>query len=364
MKIVECIHSLQPGGAERLLVDLSNELSSKNEVIVLTLKNREYKNELFYRHELYSNIRFLSLGFDDGFHFSYLIQMYRTIRSLNPDVVHIHCILQYMILAIFCFRKCKYVQTLHNEAEYGIPRKLKRVTAWLVKRGILKMVTISDTNRKSFEKYMGLYNDILIYNGRKKLQKTSLFLETQKYVDSIKTSKDDCVLLCIAKCTPQKNVSLLIEAVNELVTCGISLKLLIIGDNYSNSDLGRKWISMAQNNPCIYFLGPRKNVADYYYLCDGFCLSSLYEGMPITLIEALACGCVPISTPVSGFVDLIEDGKNGFLSKDFTKESYCKTLYRFLKNGRNMSKELLYEKFYSNFSIEKCAKEYMKVFLG
>jgi len=39
--------------------------------------------------------------------------------------------------------------------------------------------------------------------------------------------------------------------------------------------------------------------------------------MPITLIEAFACGCIPVGTPVSGFNDVVTDGANGFIAKDF-----------------------------------------------
>lgn len=48
---------------------------------------------------------------------------------------------------------------------------------------------------------------------------------------------------------------------------------------------------------------------------DIFCLSSNFEGMPITLLEASLAGLPAVSTPVCGAVDLIKDGVNGFLSK-------------------------------------------------
>lgn len=362
MKILECIHSLQPGGAERFLVDLSNELSNENDVTILTLKNRDSKNENFYKGDIHPNIKVISLGFEDGFHLSYLFKVYYAIKSLSPDVVHIHCILQYMIFAILFYRRCKYVQTLHNDARYGIPRSIVKLAIWIIRHHYLTMITISDSNRQSFRNYTGLMNDVLIYNGRKQPQLTSLYNKTKEYVEKIKENEHDIVLLCIAKCALQKNLNLLIESVNCLTGKGVNLKLLIIGDNYQNTELGRKWISLAQNNRSIHFLGARKNVADYFYLCDAFCLSSIFEGMPITLIEALACKCIPISTPVSGVIDLIEDGKTGFISNDFTEESYIKTLVRFVENYKKIDKELLYELYKENYSIEKCSISYLKVF--
>ena len=78
--------------------------------------------------------------------------------------------------------------------------------------------------------------------------------------------------------------------------------------------------------------------------------------MPITLIEALACGCIPLSTPVSGSVDIIQNGKNGFLSKDFSVDSYITMLKDFFKNHEL---EVYFE---NNLSMKKCAEKYYEFF--
>jgi glycosyltransferase involved in cell wall biosynthesis len=53
--------------------------------------------------------------------------------------------------------------------------------------------------------------------------------------------------------------------------------------------------------------------------------------MPITLIEAFACGCTSLSTPVSGAIDIITHGITGFLALDFSEKEYTETLRYFLK---------------------------------
>ena len=84
--------------------------------------------------------------------------------------------------------------------------------------------------------------------------------------------------------------------------------------------------------------------------------------MPITLIEALACGCIPLSTPVSGSVDIIQNGKNGFLSKDFSVDSYITMLKDFFKNHENIDKKVLEVYFENNLSMKKCAEKYYEFF--
>lgn len=75
-------------------------------------------------------------------------------------------------------------------------------------------------------------------------------------------------------------------------------------------------------------------MADSYYLC------SIYEGKPISLIEALGVGVVPIYTPVGGIVDVIMAGENGFLARGFSVKDCCELLKRFhMSKLKQMAKD-------------------------
>ncbi len=52
---------------------------------------------------------------------------------------------------------------------------------------------------------------------------------------------------------------------------------------------------------------------EYLKMGDAYALCSSYEGMPISLIEAIGVGCIPVCTPVGGIVDVVHNGENGFL---------------------------------------------------
>jgi glycosyltransferase involved in cell wall biosynthesis len=92
MKILQITFSLAPGGAERFVVDLSNELSKNNDVTLLTLKDDkvDVENRNFYKFDLSPRVKYMNLGLGDGFHPLYLIQIYKVIKDFNPDVVHFH----------------------------------------------------------------------------------------------------------------------------------------------------------------------------------------------------------------------------------------------------------------------------------
>ena len=69
-------------------------------------------------------------------------------------------------------------------------------------------------------------------------------------------------------------------------------------------------------------------------LSDAFCLSSNFEGMPISLIEAFACGCPSVCTPVGGIVNCVRHGETGFLSKSLSEDDYLQAVREFLKSGQ------------------------------
>lgn len=360
MKIVEFIHSLCPGGAERFVTDLSNELSKDNEVYLLLLSCSSKDNHDFYKGDLSKNVHLIDLKYDGHKKWLYLYKVYDEIKRLKPDVVHVHCLLNFILLSVLLYRKCKYVQTLHNKAEMGIPKYLRKIAKFFFAHDIIHLVTISNSNKESYESFFHLQNDTLIYNGRLLPSKTPMFDEVTKEMQGYKKHLDDAVLLCVARCNPQKNLNVMLQAVNELTEEGCHLQLLIIGPGYEDTPLGKSWKDMAGDN--IHFLGTRNNVADYYLQSDAFCLSSLFEGMPITLIEAMACKCIPVSTPVSGIVDIIKDGENGFVASDFSVENYKLLILRFLKERDQISKDNLYQAFESRFSIQKCAQDYTSLF--
>lgn len=80
-------------------------------------------------------------------------------------------------------------------------------------------------------------------------------------------------------------------------------------------------------------------------------------------MEALSCGCTPICTPVGGIPNVITDGVTGYLSKDVSFMEYKNAVLKFLNNPTEISENKLVEHFKANFSMEKCAKEYVDLFI-
>lgn len=362
MRTIEIIYSLSSGGAERFVVDLSNEFVAKgNEVILCTLLDDKVNNRAFYSFELDQKIKYINLGYEK-LGISCMLNIYKLINKYKPDVVHMHLtnVPILCLFAILFLRTSKYVVTCHNQCESELYHsKSPFIKKWLFKLGLYRMIAISDANAESIHQCYGKASNGLIYNGRKCASASAELGKVKDEIGLFCKSNDTVVFLNIARCAPQKNHKRLVRCFNKFVEEGYDAILLIIGSDF-NSKSGLELQADACDN--IYFLGQKHNVSDYLSLSDVFVLSSDFEGMPITLIEALANACVPAGTPVSGIVDVVEDGVNGFISSDFSDESFIELLARSYKEYKLINKVKLIETYNNKLSISICANQYLDFF--
>ena len=361
MKILEVIPCLSPGGAERFVVDLCNEMSRTEDVTLLSLKSLTIGNNGFYLYEVCERVKVEEMNLKDGFHISYPLKVWRKIRSLQPDIVHFHLAGKYCILITMLHSdKIKVFQTIHNDIRNSYSSGFNSLQIKTLGRlGKLNYITISKTNFDDFCRIYPGVSNTLIYNGRNLLCKTDKFPLIKEKINKLKQNKDCLVLLHIARCTEQKNQQLLIKAFNHWIVNEANAILLMIGDGF-NSDYGKA----LQKEACkqIVFLGTTSNVADYMYCSDAFILSSNYEGMPITAIESLLTGLPILSTPVCGVVDVVRHGQNGLLSEDWSEESFVKMLDTYNYKHKELKATAEQEMPDSPYKISRCAAEYLKLF--
>lgn len=356
MKIVQLIPQLASGGAERFVVDLSNELSKKHDVVLVVSSSLEGKMS-FYLPEVSSRVSVCSLDKKLGFDIAYLYRLYKAIKREKPDIIHTHIeAFAYFAVLKWLFPKVKFVHTVHNDAQFESGGRIKTfLKKTFFKRGWCKAATISATSAASFSSFYGKnVEQTLIYNGR-------LLDFTPSEEQLIPRINSRYNLVSIGHISKTKNHMLLCSAVAELVAKGAPIELYMFGRFVDEGIVnGIK----ALNSPHIHLMGEASNPRQYLRNADVFCMSSVIEGMPISLIEALSCGLIPICTAVGGIVDMVEEGKHGFLSHDMTVESYIKAIERFLALSKDEIETMkcnCLEKA-QEYSIEECANHYEELY--
>jgi glycosyltransferase involved in cell wall biosynthesis len=358
MKILEVIQSLASGGAERLVVDLCNELSKTEEVSVLILKDVEH----FYLPQLSPKVKVIQARMPVGGSIRQLIQCCQLVRKIAPDVIHMHSQARYtMLLANLLYgRRYRFYLTIHSDVcdhyAHGWSGLQVRLSGFL---GRSKFVTISETNYQQFRATHPRLKQCLIPNGRALPAVSDKIEEVRKEMQAYRSEDDRLLFIHIARCNPCKDQSMLVDSFNELIAEGEKLALVVIGAGF-DSPLGKTITAKACSH--IHFIGTKENVYDYLSCADCFCLSSQYEGMPITLIEAYLSGKPIISTPVCGAVDIVKNGRNGCLSDGHTKEEYKDAIRKFVTNkelictsAKNIPED-------NPYAISKCAERYIEWF--
>lgn len=359
MKIIQLIYSLASGGAERFVVSLSNQLVEMgHDIQICILLSGHEKKNVFNTQYLRSDIKLHSFGFERGFSIAKLKIVEKYILEFKPDVVHCHLnVIPYIYRLSLVCHDIKFIHTIHNTAENAVGKTWQRkINRFFYGKSYVLPVTISDKCRLSYMQYYNLDSTYSIDNGCDQPQKSKFFQDVVNEVNSYKMSHNTTVLIHVARFHVQKNQAMLIDVFNKLEKYGVDFTLLILGEGFDCGE-GIKLKERACDR--IHFLGVKSNVADYLMCSDGFCLTSIYEGLPISLLEALACSVIPICTNVGGIPDVIQDGKNGYLS-ECTPESYISAVNRFLAG--NIQRETLQSYFAENYSMALCAEKYVNLY--
>ena len=354
MKILEIIPSLHSAGAERLVVELSNELNNRKGVEVTLLQLYPFRETDILRQFLDSSIKVYSLKKPMGFSASCLWKLLKFIKNGHYDVVHSHTsVTSYLILPALIYRRPLYCATIHSEARREAGGRVKSmVKKCLFKTGLCQPVTISEKSNESFVDYYHMGAPI-IYNGIKRYSSLPILNKLQ--------SKGSIVFVHIARVHKIKNQIILYNCINRLAKEGFNVKLRHYG-RFSDEELSEKLRSIKSDN--IQICGETDNPQEVLLNADALCMSSLMEGMPMTIIEAFSVGCPVISTPVGGCSNMVHDGENGILSEDTDEESYYKAMRRFLSLKEDSVIEMRQNalKSFEKYDIRTTADNYLKLF--
>lgn len=359
MKIIQLIYSLSSGGAERFVVSLSNQLAEMgHDVIICTMRPDESLSS-FYKPYVSDSVRFKSLLLNSGFSFEKMRVVEDYILSEKPDVVHCHLnVIPFLYRLIIKKLGIKFYHTVHSVAKVAAGLSVQYpIDKYLYKKKLLIPVTITHECLDTFLKYYKLNDVKCIYNGCEQLRPSESYETVVAEVNAYKFSSNTKVFIHVARCNPIKNQELLVDAFNQMYAEGYDCILLVLGNGFDTTELGR--LLKMKSSPNIHYLGLKNNVCDYMLQADAFCMTSIQEGLPISLLEAMSCGVVPICTAVGGIPDVIVDGETGFLS-DLSLESYKSKIIEYLNS--DIDKSYLIQNYKAKYSMEKCAEEYLEVY--
>ncbi len=364
MKILQVISSLGNGGAEKFVVELSNELSKNHDVKVCSFKKIE--EWMIFPKKLNKNIEVYDFKKKSGISFKTFIKLFKFLVYEKPDIVHFHldATVKYILPFILISRNIKFVYTIHsdlNDEKLKLFNRLYKIR-FITKK--IKLICISDVILKSFIKQYPNLKFYLIENGIACLTRSNNYLDAEKEINRLKINEETKVFISIGRIDENKNQYLQLKTF-ELLQSENCILLVLGNDPSKENSLLRNLISIKSSN--VFFMGMKQNVADYLELSDIFLITSFNEGLPIVALEALSLGKPIITTKAGGMQDVVSHAVNGFICCSFNKEDLMEQAKQCLK----MNEEKLLEikenniiKFKNHYGIESATKKYLQLYFA
>ena len=325
MRILHIHPSMLSGGIEAMICAMSAEMARQGHDVTFCSIYQPKPDDIFW-YQLPETVHKMTLGKQNiGFSLREVFAIYRFIKKGRFDVVQLHGFFYYFFLSVLLLPRQKFFYTLHSDARRESVKWDVRFF-WLKKLmfrlGRVRAITISPASQQTFLEFYGC-KSALCENGIP-MPKVD---DRENAVDEARINPQTKVFLHPGRISEAKNQLVLVKVFSRLIKEGYDVALLIAGME-DDDDI------MQQIRPYftdrIRFLGIRTDVPSLMAKADGMCLPSVWEGLPVTLLECLAVGCVPICSPVGGIVNVVENGKNGLLSKSSSEEDYYQTMLQFL----------------------------------
>ena len=305
MKIIHVISNLELAGAQTMCCNLLCALKSfENEITVISLFDTD--NSLTDKLKV-NGIKVLCLNKKFGMDLSMIRKLRRIFKRENPDVIHAHAAVLKYVWPASIFKKAKIVHTIHTLANKEGSRSdvLVNKICYKTKKAFPVALTpevqksISDRYRIPIEKIP------IIYNG--------IDLSSCIVKNSYSTS-GNFKILHIGRFSEEKNHIGLINAFETFHRAFPHSILNLIGEGTLKERIEDLVKSRHLENS-VNFLGLQKNVYPFLNEADLFALPSTYEGMPMTLIEAMGTGLPIVASNVGGIPDMLTNGSNAILTK-------------------------------------------------
>ena len=359
------------GGADRQVMLLARELKRRGHMVrvVSLLPGGDMADDLKG-----DAVQVDSLGFNRKFELPKAVAQLRAqIRTFQPDVVHAHMFHANMLARITrLFTPVDaVVSTSHNVYESDPHQgSLREVTA----RERLYRLTDFLSEITTNVAQVGTDRYVRVGAVPKEKSKTihqgmdvSKFHKDSAARERIRSQQDigekEFVWLAVGTLTEQKDFTTLLKAVAKQPASG---KVWILGKGKLRSNLEQLTSELGIKNR-VQFHGsvPPNKVRGYMNAADAFVLSSRWEGMPLVLLEAMACELPIVSTRSGGSEELVNHGETGLLVPTQSPNELARGMEQLMETDEQYRHKMGHsgrERVVKHFSIESIADEWENIY--
>lgn len=316
--ILFILPQLDSGGSERVVLSILEKLYLQGfNLFVVSFKS----GDLIKIMEKFCKKIFI-IKKRSGIDFCAMSRIFKIIKRNNIDVVNAHhympCL--YSFLSCLLIKKLKIVYTEHSVREVtniynSKHRKIFNLMMYRIDTGIGVSKEITDKFKELYPSHNKKFHEIS--NGVD-IEKFHKKINSKNVRERFGLASDDFVIGMIANFRRVKNHACLVRAFAHLIQNYPKARLLFVGsgfaDDIENSEAEvRDLVGSLGLQGKVVFSGYQENIPEILKAIDVFCLPSFSEGLPVSVLEAMASEVPVVCSDVLGNRELIEHGKTGML---------------------------------------------------
>lgn len=338
MNILQIISSLHIGGAERIVHKLAESVDkNRYNMSVLCTKEQgiiadklvekgikvyappEVEKSIFYKHKYLSSI----------------------IAQSKCDLIHSHGTAALIdLVPLYVLKKMPPLVHTFHFGNYPHIKKSYLYAERLMGFYARKLIAVSNHQRQMVIQHHKVNPKKIstIWNGTE----ANTYVHDKNVVDEVRKEfqfqKDDIIVGVVAVLSRQKGLEHLLDAARKAVQTNPNLKFLIVGGGPLEKELKAKAKEL-QLEKVVTFTGWRDDAVKLIPIFDIFVLSSLWEGLPVVLLEAMAAERTIIVTKVGDNEELIGNDRRGILVPPGDPSSICTAILKLVEDTK-LSKQL------------------------
>lgn len=366
LRLMQITHDLGLGGLQRVVADLSTKVDKERFAVTVCALRRGggVEAELLDR-----NVRVIKLPRKEkGADYLSFFKLSQVLRKERPDIIHTHNT-EPLIDGVLASTLTHVPVRIHTDHARLYPDKKRYMIAERICAALInQFVAVSDHTKENLVRFEKISpNKIKVIRNGIELEKYDICIDRgAKRLELGISDTDRYPILGLGvRLSEQKGIRYLLEALVAVKEHFPRILLLLAGGGELRESLSSLSTHLGLDDNVI-FLGPRQDMNEILHVLDIFVLPSLWEGLPLVVLEAMAARKPIIATAVDGTQEAIMDGENGILVKPKDVNGLARAIVQLARKPElaRMLADNAYRSFNENFTVTQMVSAYESLYLS
>jgi glycosyltransferase involved in cell wall biosynthesis len=311
--VFQVIYGLCMGGAEQLLLPLATKIdASRFRTVVVAIDCSGPLEKILAQ----KGVEVFVLGKHGKFNLGRGTGLIKAMQQYSTSLLHSHLFCADFWSGVSCtfLPKVKHISTVHGLPPFTGPNLFSKSQHWIGAVFPDHIIAVCEETAQRCVKELGIKREKIsvIHNGIEPAPYRHL-KNRAAVRHTLSLAPRQFVLGFVGRLEPQKNLPFLLKAMKRLKEEGLDAITLLIAGSGSQEATLRTLVQAGGLQETVHLLGLREDIPDLLSALDVFVLPSVWEGLSVAAMEAMAAGLAVIATPVGGNPELIQDNQTGIL---------------------------------------------------